>query len=233
MKKFLFGAAVAAIALSAAPASAVVLTNGSSGLAPTPFAGIAGSQGTLLAYQTITGSAITFSAEFRQAVYKNANGTLDFYYQVLRTGAGTGGNEEVDGFTVASFKGFSVDGYASGPDIDGAGPFAAVNNGFLADGVTASGSTTTFGRSNSGDVVRVNFGLNGLSGTENSATYVFRTNATAFTTGTFGVIDGSTLAGVTFAPTVPEPATWAMMLGGFGLLGGAVRRSRRQTTVLA
>ena len=32
---------------------------------------------------------------------------------------------------------------------------------------------------------------------------------------------------------VPEPATWAMMLGGFGLLGGAVRRSRRATTVLA
>jgi hypothetical protein len=25
---------------------------------------------------------------------------------------------------------------------------------------------------------------------------------------------------------VPEPATWAMMLGGFGLLGGAVRRRR-------
>lgn len=27
---------------------------------------------------------------------------------------------------------------------------------------------------------------------------------------------------------VPEPASWAMMLGGFGLVGGAVRRSRRQ-----
>ena len=232
MKKFLFGAAVAAMELSAAPASAVVLTNGSSGLAPTPFAGIAGTQGSLLAYQTITGSATTFSAEFRQAVYKNTNGTLDFYYQVLRTGAGTAGNEEIDAFTVSAFDSFLVDGYASGPDIDGAGPFAAVNNPNLANG-TPSGSTTTFGRSNSGQVVRVNFGLNGLSGTENSATYVFRTNATAFTSGTFGVIDGSTLAGSTFAPTVPEPATWAMMLGGFGLLGGAVRRSRRATTVLA
>lgn len=32
---------------------------------------------------------------------------------------------------------------------------------------------------------------------------------------------------------VPEPATWAMMIGGFGLLGAASRRSRRATTVLA
>lgn len=27
---------------------------------------------------------------------------------------------------------------------------------------------------------------------------------------------------------VPEPATWAMMLGGFGMVGGAMRRRRRQ-----
>ena len=31
---------------------------------------------------------------------------------------------------------------------------------------------------------------------------------------------------------VPEPATWAMMIGGFGLVGGAMRR-RRATTVFA
>jgi hypothetical protein len=28
---------------------------------------------------------------------------------------------------------------------------------------------------------------------------------------------------------VPEPATWAMMIAGFGLAGAAVRRSRRMT----
>ncbi|MDB5582890.1 MAG: sorting protein [Bradyrhizobium sp.] len=31
-------------------------------------------------------------------------------------------------------------------------------------------------------------------------------------------------AALTAAPAVPEPATWAMMLAGFGLLGGAMRR---------
>jgi len=30
---------------------------------------------------------------------------------------------------------------------------------------------------------------------------------------------------------VPEPASWAMMIGGFGLAGGALRRRRTQTTV--
>lgn len=31
---------------------------------------------------------------------------------------------------------------------------------------------------------------------------------------------------------VPEPATWAMMIGGFGLLGGALRLRSRRPTVL-
>ena len=233
MKKFLLSAALSAVAFAAAPASAVILTNGSSLLAPTPFAAIAGTQGTLIASQSFTGSALTFSATFRQAVYRNTAGTLDFYYQVDRTGIGSdGSDEEIDGFTVSNFAGWVVDGYASGPDPDGAGFFVAANNPNLANG-TPSGSTTTFGRSSNGAIVRVNFGLNGLSGSENSATYVFRTNAFAFTSGTFGVIDGSTLSGTTFAPTVPEPATWAMMLGGFGLLGAAARRSSRAKAVLA
>lgn len=31
---------------------------------------------------------------------------------------------------------------------------------------------------------------------------------------------------------VPEPATWAMMLGGFGLLGGMIRRKRRTQAIV-
>ena len=34
-------------------------------------------------------------------------------------------------------------------------------------------------------------------------------------------------------PTVPEPATWAMMLVGFGAAGAAMRRNRRKTAMLA
>ncbi len=34
--------------------------------------------------------------------------------------------------------------------------------------------------------------------------------------------------GLASAAAVPEPATWAMMIGGFGLAGGAIRRRRAQ-----
>lgn len=38
---------------------------------------------------------------------------------------------------------------------------------------------------------------------------------------------------ITFVPNaVPEPATWAMMLVGFGMVGGAVRYRRRATKVV-
>ena len=35
----------------------------------------------------------------------------------------------------------------------------------------------------------------------------------------------------TFGGAVPEPASWALMLGGFGLVGGAMRASRRKAAV--
>ncbi|MEN2785530.1 NF038122 family metalloprotease [Sphingomonas qilianensis] len=34
-----------------------------------------------------------------------------------------------------------------------------------------------------------------------------------------------------FAPAIPEPATWAMMLAGFGMIGGSMRRRKIRTTV--
>ncbi|MBY0521352.1 MAG: DUF4394 domain-containing protein [Sphingomonas sp.] len=37
--------------------------------------------------------------------------------------------------------------------------------------------------------------------------------------------------GIAIAPTVPEPATWAMMIGGFGIIGGALRRRRANVAV--
>jgi PEP-CTERM motif len=43
------------------------------------------------------------------------------------------------------------------------------------------------------------------------------------------------LARVTFGPgtlaAVPEPASWAMMIGGFGIVGGAMRSARRQASL--
>ena len=56
----------------------------------------------------------------------------------------------------------------------------------------------------------------------------------AFTTpGTYTIGDedfGETLV-VRASPTVPEPATWAMMLLGFGMIGAAARYRRRSSKV--
>jgi len=35
------------------------------------------------------------------------------------------------------------------------------------------------------------------------------------------------------APSVPEPASWSLMLGGFGLLGGALRSRRKSSVTFA
>ena len=43
--------------------------------------------------------------------------------------------------------------------------------------------------------------------------------------------NGSYSGDLAFAP-VPEPATWAMMIGGFGLVGGAMRRRRVQGKIV-
>ena len=42
-----------------------------------------------------------------------------------------------------------------------------------------------------------------------------------------------TLGAAPLAGAVPEPATWAMMIGGFGLAGGALRSARRRKGKLA
>lgn len=227
-KKFLPIAALLAFSVSlAVPAQATVLLANTTGLPTQPFP--AGTQGVSIATQSLTGQAFTFGATFNQAVFRTSAGTLDFYFQVVRTGPGTAGNGEIRSFTVANFGSFLVDAFVVGADTDGAGPFLVVNNPTLANGMP-SGSTTTFGRSPDGNVITTEFGANGLTGTENSTTYVFRTNATAFDNlGFFGIINGSTLSGRTFQPTgaVPEPGTWAMMLIGFGAMGVSLRRRRK------
>jgi uncharacterized protein YjiK len=43
----------------------------------------------------------------------------------------------------------------------------------------------------------------------------------------------SYLVKLQYAGAVPEPATWAMMVGGFGLIGGAMRRRQKPTVIFA
>ena len=220
MKQTLLGLMAGVAVFAAIPAQAATIVPGTVDGSFDPFN--AATQGSALAMTSVPGTAFTFAATMRSAVYRNTGGTLDFYYQVQRTGPGSlpGRDQEVKAFTAADFSGFSVGAFVSGADLDGAGMFTASNN--------PGGFTSLVGRTADGVTLRTEFNVNGLVGTETSATYIFRTNATAFRAGTFGVIDGSTFSGLAFAPSsaVPEPATWGMMLVGFGVVGSALRRRK-------
>lgn len=226
MKRVMITLAATAAAFAAMPAQAVTIVPGSADLMFDAFN--PATQGEVLAITSVPGTALTFSGLMRSAVYRNTLGTIDFYYQVARTGPGTIANNMIDAFTAANFVTFNVEGFVSAADPDGAGFFTAAMN--------PPSSTTTTGRSATGSTLQTNFGTNGLQGTEVSATYIFRTNATAFTQGTFGVINGSTFSGLAFAPAVsaavPEPTTWAMMFAGFAIVGSVLRR-RRATAIYA
>ncbi|MCU6454379.1 PEPxxWA-CTERM sorting domain-containing protein [Sphingomonas sp. A2-49] len=224
MKTLILGLALVPAAMAATPAAATVILPGQTGMVFTPLDTT--TRGTLLSSTTQSGTAATISGTVAEAVYRNTFGTLDFYFQVFRTG----GTAEIDALNVSSFAGYLVDAFTDGTDFDGAGPFATVNNPTLADG-TPSGSTTRVGRSNDGSVMRVDFGLNGLTGSENSTTYIFRTNAINFApqTGNATVSNGTSfnvLAPQPIGPAVPEPATWAMMILGMASVGYAARRNR-------
>jgi hypothetical protein len=63
--------------------------------------------------------------------------------------------------------------------------------------------------------------LNGVAGVSGSVRVRFDANSSSTSRGAPG-LDNVVLLGA--AGAVPEPATWAMLIGGFGVIGGAMRR---------
>ena len=228
-------ASVAVLALAPA-ANATILLPSQGGVAFSPID--ASTRGTLLAsietLETDPNPAIaSYTAFFRSAVYRNTMDTLDFYFQVAVNSIDLG--DEIFNLTASSFAGYQVDALVDRTDFDGAGIFTAVSNPNL-DLNEPAGSTTTTSRSGGlGSVVRADFGQNGLEAAgQTSATYIFRTNATDFNFGgSFTTQDGSVASRANYQPIgapVPEPATWAMMLIGFGMIGFGLRRREKVTT---
>jgi hypothetical protein len=106
---------------------------------------------------------------------------------------------------------------------------AATGNGassdidFTSATLTGNGTTTSYTK---------------LLGEPNSLTELwsftpFQIAAGTYTLTVSGVSFGNkaTFAGNFNVAAVPEPATWAMMIGGFGMVGGAMRRRRVSTKV--
>lgn len=102
--------------------------------------------------------------------------------------------------------------YASGP-------------GFTLDLVGTRADDSTISATVDLDYVFHSYTLNGF---DNLVSLSFSSNAN-------GYVALDNINGATAGPAgaVPEPASWAMMLGGFGLVGGAMRSRRKAAVTFA
>lgn len=217
-KRWLVAMAVVAGALAAAPqARATVIPPGGS-VSPTPTD------------NTLTGTVIADTGDkafafandtgtVREVVIRQADNTLCFAYQVTLTGlAGQGDIARLTGF---DFKGFTTDVSQSSNGLSG-----VTGTPFVAGTI----SSVSADRSASGQTVGFNFDRNVFVPVNTSLVQVICTNATRFTAGTIGLIDGGGQTIPGFAPTaVPEPATVVMALAGLPVLGVYWLRRRRNS----
>jgi hypothetical protein len=81
--------------------------------------------------------------------------------------------------------------------------------------------TYTLSMSLGGGMFSYNVDGHGASYDANGSTSIKSVILQGYNTGTSYDIHWDNLQG-----SVPEPASWAMMLGGFGLVGGAMRRRK-------
>ena len=102
----------------------------------------------------------------------------------------------------------------------GALVFTVSNNA----GISFAGTGATFDAN--GKLTTLGSGAHFMSHTTNGGTWWFAADIVDGSTFNVAAADFVRTASVTFAP---EPATWAMFISGFGLVGAAMRRQRRTT----
>lgn len=83
-----------------------------------------------------------------------------------------------------------------------------------------------------GGLNNVGFDISGATGAAffNSGSLFYTLNLTSGGASLVGTLGSGSLTGLTAAGGVPEPASWAMLIAGFGLVGGAMRISARRRT---
>ena len=196
-----------------------------------PFAGsspyMLTSTGALLADSglqnvSLTIGSTTLDATFRSAVYDAGGGNLDFLYQVTNNRRSTTAIEEL---SFGDFTGFTVSGAwqqlaSFGVFITGVEEADSAERNFTGDALGAVFDSNFFADINAGANPNLNPG-------ETSAIFQYRVAARRFTVGTFTAQDGIAVTALGFSPlAVPEPATWGLMILGFGGAGAMLRRRR-------
>jgi hypothetical protein len=202
--------ALSLIAAMGAAQASVLLNN-----VPTATVDVVASSfgGTLLDSATTMINNISYNGTARTAVYETATG-LDFYYQFSNDESSKNGIERFTGYDFASL----------GADVVNVFQTNAAFGMF-----TAGTEKSDYADRTDKGVIGFNFVPNTNSkvnpGTT-SFTQIIRTNATAYTKGNFGLLDGIGDNAAGFATAVPEPESYALLLAGLGMIGTIIRRRK-------
>ena len=178
--------------LSATALTGTVLTAPGSTVVPGLTSAAAG---TLLASLStpfsFTTTAGTTSGTVVAAVFRNASGTLDYYYQVKNDSTSA---TPIARVTVASYTGFAT---STGFRTDG----ASLAGGLFVNGTVAP---VVADRNAAGSTVGFNFqppdSVKILPGTTSNV-FVVSTDSTSFTAGNLSLIDGGQMTVASFEPT--------------------------------
>ena len=214
--------AAVSVAAIVAPANAATIYNNGG---PTPTDGnesaawVQAESFTLTA-ASLVGSAGVYMSAFGGGGYNNSG----FQYYIFANSAGTPGAVLTTGSVTPTITNAGLNDAAGSPvklfSFNFATPFAAAANTTYFFGIHAN-AAGNFTRT---DIYWDKAAGNGTPTGRESAGGTFNNwsdngNEHAFFLG--DAVGGA----------VPEPATWAMMLAGFGLTGAALRRRRQQATV--
>ena len=206
---FLFGSSAHAIAL--APGGFSTPLPGSSVALEPQLAGPIVEDVVRTVEGTFTSSGNPFKVEIEDRVVHSVDGTYDFYYRITLI-------TKPDVYPlVVSRDGFS--GFTT-------------NVGWRTDGLGAVEPADAF-RTADGDVVSFSWGFGDVPQGSQTRFFYVDTDATAYAEIATGRIDLSPSFSEngyatfsTFAPAVPEPETYAMLLTGLGLFGFVARRRK-------